>query len=911
MHFKSLTLEDIRSYEQEMVEFETGENLIFGPNGAGKSTILQGLFGGLFQTNITKKDVNNDFNLPELVRKQADSGRIELAFIVGGEEFTIEWEIKKKFDDDGDVTGAQTKSGYPKLSSPALDETISGFNDVQDEIQRIIGMDAKSFVNSVYVQQGDITRLIHADTETRRGILDGLLGLDRMDELIERVDEARLEYGKAERDAKTRLDDTQKRLDELPETGTLDEKIQELHAEESELEGKIEDLEEKIDRLGDRKKENEGQLEKIDELQEDLDNAKEELREAKKEHEGHKDDLDTEKSQKSDREAELKEKHEALTQARDAEVVDDVDLSDKEVAENALEQADSASEDARSAVQSIEEGELSNLETELQYLNRDITDKIGEIQEKWSEITDLKTKKVDAEERLEGAQKRVQELESKLDEERDDIQAASSELGLPTDAALDELAETHIPQKRESLSKRREEVRQKIGQLETLEEQVDELAETGQCPVCNATEEAHDIDAESVAAEHREELRGAKDELSALDDTKEALEELDGAVSDARTLRDGELDEAEQNVEELDSAVAESETGINEKYEELESLSKEIDTLKSEQGTKEQERDDAEKRLTEAREKAESAEAKEQAIQTVVDLYGEVDEIQGDIEQHEKNIENLRKLRRQAHKRVSELEKKVDELEEKLGDLDADELRGEIDEIEGYIEEFESDKEDAERRLEDVKGKIIEHQQTKKQVQQEKERKVMLQEQIAWAGDLVEETEEVKSTYKEVRGKLRKRNLAKLNKYTNEMFADLYQSQSYRGVQIDKKYNIHLVAADGELLEPELSSGGESTILNLALRAGVYRIIAQRDGVAGAALPPFILDEPTTFLDEDHVGELQTMIDTISDWDVPQVLVVSHNEHLIENSDNAIQVEKNPATETSRVVRPDQEEVVA
>jgi exonuclease SbcC len=179
----------------------------------------------------------------------------------------------------------------------------------------------------------------------------------------------------------------------------------------------------------------------------------------------------------------------------------------------------------------------------------------------------------------------------------------------------------------------------------------------------------------------------------------------------------------------------------------------------------------------------------------------------------------------------------------------------------------------------------------------------MLDEQVLWAADHVEEAEELQDAYKTVRGKLRKRNLAKLNKYTNEMFAELYQSQSYRGVQIDKKYNIHLVTPDNELLEPELSSGGESTILNLALRAGVYRIIAERKGVAGAALPPFILDEPTTFLDEDHVGELQTMISTISEWDVPQVLVVSHDEHLIENSDRTIQVEKDPSTETSKVVR--------
>lgn len=911
MHFKSLTLEDIRSYEQETVAFSTGENLIFGPNGAGKSTILQGVFGGLFQTNI-KYQVGNDFDLSDLVRKQADTGRIELTFEVGDEEFSVEWEIQKQFDEDEEeVTGAKTKHGYPKLSSPALDETISGFNDVQDEIQRIIGMDAESFVNSVYVQQGDITRLIHADTETRRKILDGLLGLDRMDELISRVDEARLEYGKAERDAKTRLGETQNRLDDLPDIDTLDDKIRELRTEESKLDEKIEDLDEKLNRLRDRKKDNEEQLERIDELQGDLDEAKEELRKAKKEHQGHKKGFQEEKSEKSERESELETKREALAEARQAEEVEDVDLSDQETAESALEQARSDAEDARSNVQSIEEGELSNLKTKLQYLERDITDKVGQIQEKWSEITDLEAQKADTEVSLVKAQGNVEELKKELDEKRTDIEKLATGLGLPTDASLDALAATHIPEKRETLSECREEARQDIGELETLEEQVDELAKTGQCPVCNATEEAHDIDAESVAEEHREELQRAKEELSALDETKETLENLEDAVSDARSLRDGELNEAKQEVEDLDSTIAETATRIEEKHDELQVLSDDLDGLKSERETKVEKRDEAKERLEEARESAKNAQRREEAIQTVVNLYGEIDEIEGDIAQHKKNIENLRELRRQSHKRVSELERDVEELESELGDLDADELQEEIAEIEGYIEDFESDKGDAEDRQEEVKRKSIEHQQTKKQLQQEKERKLMLEEQIAWAGDLVEEAKEVKSTYKEVRGKLRKRNLAKLNKYTNEMFADLYQSQSYRGVRIDKKYNIHLVAADGEMLEPELSSGGESTILNLALRAGVYRIIAQRDGVAGAALPPFILDEPTTFLDEDHVGELQTMIDTISNWDVPQVLVVSHNEHLIENSDNAIQVEKNPATETSRIIRPEREEVTA
>lgn len=47
--FKSLRLENIRSYDDQTVSFEGGENLIFGSNGAGKSTILQGIFSGCFR----------------------------------------------------------------------------------------------------------------------------------------------------------------------------------------------------------------------------------------------------------------------------------------------------------------------------------------------------------------------------------------------------------------------------------------------------------------------------------------------------------------------------------------------------------------------------------------------------------------------------------------------------------------------------------------------------------------------------------------------------------------------------------------------------------------------------------------------------------------------------------------------
>ncbi|TKX50106.1 chromosome segregation protein SMC [Halorubrum sp. ASP121] len=906
MHFKSLTLEDIRSYDDETVEFSGGENLIFGPNGAGKSTILQGLFGGLFQTNITRKKVNSDFNLDELIRKQADSGCIELTFVVGGAEYTVEWSIEKTYDDEGEVDGAKTKSGYPKLSSPAMEETISGFRAVQSDIQEIVGMDAISFVNSVYVQQGDITRLIHADTETRRGILDGLLGLDRMDELIERADDVRLEYGRAERHAKTRREETQNRLDDLPPIEDLDERIGELHEEKSDLNEQVDDFDDKLDRLEDRREENEDQLERIEELESEIEEVEKKLADARENRDEHKEDLNEEKSTKSELESELDEAEELLADAREAEAVEDIDLSNPDAAEEELGQAREEAENARSEVQSIEQGEISGIENDLDYVERDISSVAANLRDSWSSIREAQVEKKEAGRERAEANERVDALEEELGEKRAYIRNLASELDLPADEPLDTLADTYVPEKHKELNERREEVRQTIGQLETLEKQVDQLAESGRCPVCRATEEAHDIDAESVVEEHRTELQDAKDELDTLDEAKESLEEFETELNEARDLRDNELNDARQAVEDWESEVAEAEGDIKEAQEELHVLSGELEDKKADREDKNADLRDAKERLREAEERVNEAEETEDAVETVVELFTEVSDLRDDIQRCDENIENFSKLLEQAEDRVHELEERENELKDELGDLDAEELREEISEIDEFIAEFESKLDDAEEKLDGVKEQIVEHRQTKKQVREEKERKSMLDEQVLWAADHVEEAEELQDAYKTVRGKLRKRNLAKLNKYTNEMFAELYQSQSYRGVQIDKKYNIHLVTPDNELLEPELSSGGESTILNLALRAGVYRIIAEREGVGGAALPPFILDEPTTFLDEDHVGELQTMISTISEWDVPQVLVVSHDEHLIENSDRTIQVEKNPSTETSKVVRPDE-----
>jgi len=119
--------------------------------------------------------------------------------------------------------------------------------------------------------------------------------------------------------------------------------------------------------------------------------------------------------------------------------------------------------------------------------------------------------------------------------------------------------------------------------------------------------------------------------------------------------------------------------------------------------------------------------------------------------------------------------------------------------------------------------------------------------------------------YESTKSDLREQYLAYINEYTNDIFKEIYKNSSYQQVIIEEtyddrrdsyEYDIRLLRDDGTTEDPSNASGGERAIVNLALRAGIYKLIAELHGGNRGQLPPFILDEPTTFLDEGTSGSL-------------------------------------------------------
>lgn len=364
------------------------------------------------------------------------------------------------------------------------------------------------------------------------------------------------------------------------------------------------------------------------------------------------------------------------------------------------------------------------------------------------------------------------------------------------------------------------------------------------------------------------------------------LDHFERVETKRETLSDAEedLEEAEEDLEEADATVEEAQ-------QELDSIEADLEDARADLEDARATHADAEERVNELANMRDAAADAVEHYDAISDLESSIETLQEGIGQRNKRIRGLTDT-------IEGLEEDLQSKRDELGGLDLDGLRTKRNKAETALDTANDNKAYAQEQLNDARESHMTVENQLSQLQTERERADSLDEQIEWADDIVSELTGIIETYEEVKLNLRAQTLDLLNKYTNEVFDDLYHSESYIGIRIDNDYNIKLVDSGNQTMDPDKGSGGEGVITNIALRAGVYRVIADQE-TGSAGLPPFILDEPTNHLDSVHLSQIEGVIDSVQEWDVPQVFVVSHREALIENADNELYVDKDPATDTS------------
>lgn len=172
MIIKSITLENIRSYTKETINFDNGIVVLSGDIGAGKSTILLALEFALFG------------NLESgLLRHGVSDGSVEIILNVNNQDVTIKRFLKRKSE------GIRQQSGYIVVNNTKKDLTPV---ELKEHISMLLGYPKESaskrslvYRYSTYTPQDEMKVIMYEDSEERINTIRKIFNIDKYQRIIE------------------------------------------------------------------------------------------------------------------------------------------------------------------------------------------------------------------------------------------------------------------------------------------------------------------------------------------------------------------------------------------------------------------------------------------------------------------------------------------------------------------------------------------------------------------------------------------------------------------------------------------------------------------------------------------------------------------------------------------------------
>jgi len=174
MRLSYLELKNYRRFKELKLQFPDGVVGILGLNGVGKSTIIESvawaLFGNVDEVVRTGKEGVKSSGLP-----QSASCSAMLEFELGGAEYRVEREM-----------GGKSLSMNAKLRTK---ETVlaEGDKPVRKMVEKLLGMDHKSFFTSVFARQKELNALQNVAPGERKKTVLRMLRIDGVDNVLTAV----------------------------------------------------------------------------------------------------------------------------------------------------------------------------------------------------------------------------------------------------------------------------------------------------------------------------------------------------------------------------------------------------------------------------------------------------------------------------------------------------------------------------------------------------------------------------------------------------------------------------------------------------------------------------------------------------------------------------------------------------
>lgn len=250
-----------------------GVNIIRGKNGAGKTTLFSALVWCLYQINL-KGSKNDAVATWKSARNKDYKGtRVVVTMLVDGVKYAIARHIKYT----GNTYGVPGESDLlifkenteGELTKGCLISDVRGKSESQGLVDKLLGVDSRTFMNSVMFPQRS-RRFIESDNTEKRRLLEELFDLgfvdrmkDKADDMVKKLQLAMSEdtndreradiraKGILERveDAKRNLREWEKQAEEA--IAELEEEAKALQVEHDEGERKLKQANTVMKKLGD------------------------------------------------------------------------------------------------------------------------------------------------------------------------------------------------------------------------------------------------------------------------------------------------------------------------------------------------------------------------------------------------------------------------------------------------------------------------------------------------------------------------------------------------------------------------------------------------------------------------------------------------------------------------------------
>ncbi len=890
MKLKRLEIKNIRSYKELDIHFNDGVTVVSGVNGSGKSSLLEACFTGMFGSRSLAKNLV----ISDIIRKGATKASIKVHFEHRGNEYLIEQEYKVS---PNTGMASNSRSTLSMNGDILIDQTIQTY----EAIKSLLKMDEEAYKNCVYIRQGEIDILINAKPAQRQRMIDDLLQIGKLEEYRERANSARLGVGRHQRDTKKRIDDKQKEIDRILSENPY-QKLNRLGTQATNIQKNIEGLDDKKSTAARKMEEIKEQIKKYNDLEEQKKTIESRIQNFLQDQSRTDSEIENIKKQINSRKAQLKQSQSGILKIKEEIGLDDEPEPDIERYIEALEEKE---------VQERERLNDASKRIELEKKDeRSCQDKIDELTEQLSGMEralEQENEKISLQNReLENLKNRIVQIENQIKEE---YQKAST-LGF-TPEKIDNIEDIQdlLSSRHNELHGKEREKHTILNETKRRVQKSKELLQKGICPRCG-----QDLSTSCVVKETREDelnIDVLEKQLQQIHQQQtsvnEKIETVQKVTKIAKRIHDltGEI--------ELTSTKIESGTGMLDSTKTyIESGKADIQKLKEQIDDKKLLLQKISNKLPQLEKEKVAAASKHTKTANKINLTKKLREQMLQTERMETQIKGLKDTILNKQEKIGLIEDRIKEnrqrstqLDHEMGEYDATQLKKNYrlyksahENIVCELQNMNSEKENILKQTGQLENQI-------KLLSRLEEIHKELNNRLQFLNKAYEDAEELATMYTRLRAQLRSRNIEILEHLINEIFSFMYTNNAYSHIQLDQEYNLTIYEKDGTPLEPKLLSGGERAIFNLVLRCAIYQLLsrAPKEDIKdnNSLLPPLILDEPTVFLDRGHIQQLIKLIDMMKNMGVGQILIVSHDESLIDSADNVFSVEKDPVTNTSSI----------